>query len=379
MKRYFLLLGSFLIVACTNSTESSWMVSPKPVYQTYTETGGTLSFDFTPKAEILFVVDNSASMRKHIDKVSTSIDQFVDAFSSHNPLEYNLAVVSVFDNRTYSKKEYLDKWSGTENYFQLGQFRQVKKSETEIVANKYFISSRDENLKDLLRNTLKIGVQDLKSGGPQIEESFSPLAALYELSELKLDNFFQARQKNFFMGKDSYKIIFFVTDAAEASQVTPSDLFYGLVAKSGGDRTKVLSFGAIVPSNVNNCARDPGGKPYALEEFLSLTRKSYEGSNIVSLCESFGAKFAAFGKSIRARVMNKIIHLENAIPIISDNAVETLRVFYGNQEILLETNSDIIGFEYDPLINAIRINPRLELSQQPGAKLRIQYTSARAK
>jgi hypothetical protein len=45
----------------------------------------------------------------------------------------------------------------------------------------------------------------------------------------------------------------------------------------------------------------------------------------------------------------------------------------------LETAPEIVGYRYDPETNSIHINPNVELMPQPGAKLRIQYTSVKSK
>lgn len=376
MKILILLFLSMTAISCAK-TESNWLMNPRPEYAKYTENGGTLSFDFNPKAEIIFVIDNSASMSKHIANVSENIDRFVEAFSRNNPLTYNLAVVSVYDSRTYESKTYQDKWSGTSASRKLGQFYSVKSSPTEVIPNKYFINSADENLKDMLRFTLKVGVQDLPSGGPEIEESFSPLAAIYNLSNKRFDENLANLQKSFFMGKDSYKIIFFITDASDASDISASELYYNLVAQSDGDESKIMAFAAIVPSTAKTCARDPGNLPYKIEEFLSLAGKNSDGANVASLCEEFGKQFDIFGKSVRDRTLAKVVKLNKTIPVINSNPDETLRVFYGSQELPFETAPDLVGFRYDPESNSVHINPNVELTPQPNAKLRIQYTSAK--
>ncbi|MEQ1664193.1 MAG: hypothetical protein ABL927_02315 [Bdellovibrionales bacterium] len=377
---YMMFALSIALISCARS-KSDWLVSPDPVYQSYNETAGDPVIEFNPKAEIIFVIDNSASMSKHIARVSENIDRFVDSFAKNNPLEYNLAVVSVYDSRTFSSEKYKSQWAESGTTYKMGQFRNVKNSQNEIINDKYFISSNDSEIKQMLSHTLKVGVQKMEDGGPVIEESFSPVAAVYNFyKSMNSDKAMKdaaIAPNDFFMGDDSYKIIFFVTDATDASTITSSELYYNLVARSKGDRTKVLSFGAIVPSDANGCVRDPGNKAYKLEEFLSLTRISGDESNVVSLCGDFGNKFAAFGKSIRARVLGRTVALTNGVPVISDNPEETLRVFYGSQEIPMEEAAGIVGFKYNPRNNSIRINSNIQLVPEEGAKLRIHYKSVR--
>lgn len=409
--KILLIILMLAFTACTKA-KSNWEMNKPEQEASLDQEAERESFQFSPKAEILFVIDNSLSMSNHIARLSENIDVFVNAFSKNNPLEYNLAVMSVYDSHTFSTKKYQDKFGGTDAFFQVGQFRQIKKSPTEFVPNKYFISSKDEGLNELLRNTLKVGVQDTSVGGPAVEESFSPLAAAYGLSGYSVTQELAQRQKDFFMGKDSYKIIFFVTDAIDSSDITASELYSNLVKRSGGDRSKILAFGAIIPSYVHGCKADPGLLPnriYKIEEFLKLTKKVSEPSNVVSLCDSFGQSFAEFGKSIRERTVSQIIRLNERIPVMTNpsqdkdvclekdipanRVYDRLHVCFGEQEIPLETSKDIIGFKYRPpndskfpsgentTPNSIRINPNFQFDMsQPNAKIRLLYTpvSARA-
>lgn len=380
----------FSMVACGKEQPANWLMNPKPQNEVVDQAGPTPEFDVTPKAEILFVVDNSESMEKHILNVSQSIDSFVRSFSENNPLEYNLAVMTVYDSRTYESRAYREQYADKMPPAQMGEFLPVKKSSSESVPNKYFISSRDENLRELLRSTLKVGVRALNDGGPQYEEAFSPIAAAYGFGSFFLNESIRKRQSGFFMGPDSYKIIFFITDATDASFISASELYGHLVRSANGDHAKVLSFAAIVPSDYvdpqiktsedkTKCRRDPGNKAYKMEEFLDLTRVGERGSNVVSLCtrgggyQSFGKRFAEFGKSLREQTLPSVIPLRRGLPVINGNPEETLRVFYGAQEIPYANKPGVIGFKYNPNTNSIRIDPQFPYQYQPGARLQVKY------
>ncbi len=386
MKNIFTRLILFITVAqaltaCSNA-KSDWLVNPPAKDQSFSE-NEDLTFDLAPKAEILFVIDNSGSMREHIKRVSENIDKFVDAFADNNPLEYNFAVTSVYDSRTFDSGRYAESRRAANNFYQLGQFRTgVDGHEASVSAdgashlNKPFLSSSDENLKDHLRRALKVGVQEWNRGGPQYEESFSPVAALYNLAGYSLTPELLAAQKYFFLGEKSYKILFFVTDANDASHMSASEFYQGLVNKAAnGDADKIMAFGAIVPSDSKTCVRDPGTRSFKLEELLNLTRKGYEESNIVSLCEDFGEKLAIFGRSVRTRTLAKNIPLKNGVPVINGDPDETLRVFYGRQEIPPEINADVIGYRYNPETNSVWLNPNFKYDVKSGAKLCVQYTA----
>ena len=381
-------MTSALLVACS-SPPTSYMMNPKPAYEKFSENGGGVQFDITPKAEILVVVDTSDSMLLH-PQMADNINRFVDEFTRKNPIEYHLAVVSIYDHRTYDSQNYKTKFAGTDklNTFENGEFRPVKDGPNSIVKDKFFISSADANLKDLLKNTINIGVQSLKNGGPEFEESFSPVAAAFNLpGGDKLSQDKMSRQSGFFFGPNAYKIIFFVTDATDDSRSSASELYYSLLASANGDRSKVMIYGAVVPTDDNSCVRDPGGPPVNIEDLLH--RASIDESNVVTLCKPFGDKLAEIGKSIRTRTLPKVISLSRGVPMINGDPSATLTVCYGiprpdladqpgcpnMQQVPFETSPDLIGFQYDPTNNSVHLNPNLELNPEPGGKLIVKYKS----
>ena len=147
-------------------------------------------------------------MAKHIANVSANIDKFVDGFSKNNFLEYNLSVVTVYDERRFTSDKYLNQFSESDKIYDRGAFRPVRSAPEVIAPEKYFISSSDFDLINLLKNTLKVPVQDLSDGGPEVEEAFSPLASIYGLEGYELTPSSLAKAAGFFMGPESYKIVF---------------------------------------------------------------------------------------------------------------------------------------------------------------------------
>lgn len=407
MKSLILLLAtSFAVVALTacSHPRDSWIMTPQALPKppepllSVNQVNGLQQVDYTPKAEILFVVDNSDSMKAHIAEVSRNIDAFVNAFSKNNPLEFHAAVLSVYDRRTYESAAYQAKFGKIPHaYFLRGEFHPVKDAQGNVIPKKYFISSSDRDWQDMLKNTMKIGVQHLDEGGPQWEESFSPVAAVYNFlppnnatGEKYLQETAQLNQERqgFFFGPNAYKIIFFITDASDDSPISPSQFYSDMLQTSNNDPSKIWAFGAIVPSSDLTCPRDPGNIPghtNLIESFLRMTNQlpisaDHRGrtaglreTNFVSLCSSsFGEKFAEWGKLIREHTISQVIHLQYQ-PVVSSNPAQTLRVFYGNQEIPFADKPGVIGFTYSPSDNSIVLDPRLRLKTEPGAQLHVSY------
>lgn len=388
--------------ACSHP-QDSWVMTLPPTVQLHQETpaqvdqSAGLKTVEPPKVEFLFVEDNSDSMAVHIKDVDDNIDQFVNEFSRNNPVDFHFAVVSVYDSKTYQTADFQQK--PPNSYYRCGQFHKVKDANDQVIPNKYFISSTDSNWQAELKNTMEIGIQHLAQGGPNYEETFSPVAAVWggaqdqpleftgqagvqELAQIETN-----RQGYRFGGDNAYKIVFFITDANDDSTVSSSVLFDELKQSAGGDSSKVWGFAAIVPpkcelASGRLCPRDDAGPPTKIEKFLQLAnhlpfdpRTHQRESNIVSLYNmSFGKKFADWGKSIREQTITQKIPLQD-VPVISNAPSKTLRVYYGNQEIPWENKPGVVGYTYDPASKSVIIDPKFQLDIVPGAKLHVVYSA----
>ncbi len=383
-----------MLAACSQPRDG-WVATPEQMPVQVNESSGLLNHDYTPKAEFLFVEDNSDSMQPHIDKVDRNIAQFVNEFSKNNPVEFHFAVVSIYDSRTYQSPTFFKQFGKNAHYYRCGQFHHVKDANDQVIPNKYYISSSDPDWKSELKNTMEIGVQHLNQGGPNYEETFSPVAAVWgfhqpveftgtkALQEIAQLN--QIREGFSFHDPRAFKVIFFVTDANDDSNISATELYADLKKSTGGNGSRVWGFGAIVPPSCTLCQRDDAGPPYKLERFLKLTNhlpfqklangQIVQESNAVSLySNSFGKDFANWGKSIRNKLVTQVIPLRY-VPLIDGSSHYSLRVFYGNQEIPFESSKGVIGYTYDPNNHSIVLDKHLQLQPIPGAKLHIRYTA----
>ena len=92
MMKYLVPILALSVIGCAKSESVNSYSQPLKTVRV-TKNGGELSVDITPKAEILFVMDNSGSMSAHIRKVRRNLSKFVNEFSRNNPFEYNLGIV----------------------------------------------------------------------------------------------------------------------------------------------------------------------------------------------------------------------------------------------------------------------------------------------
>ena len=233
--KLLIIISTFFATACSNNI-SAPLVQDQKKQTPISVKGDILNAIETPKAEIVFVIDNSKSMEKHINNVSKNIDKFVDAFIGKTALDFHIAVTSVYDSRRFSKKIFQEKYSDQKELLRdNGEFYPSEEQ--------FFLNSNDPELKPKLKNLLKIGVQGLDEAGPEVEEILSPLLSIYGKSAKKHNS-----HKGFFISPKSYKIFFLVTDASDNSIFDTTKAYFELVESAAeGNRDKIMAFGAIVP------------------------------------------------------------------------------------------------------------------------------------
>lgn len=369
---------SGLLLACSNNKSAPLEVPPPERVQV--KVGGPEGVSLKPaQAEIVFVIDNSKSMTDHINNVSANIDAFVDSFAGRSGLEFNIGVTTVYDSRTFGNLTFQKEFSGTAAIRPNGQFfpvgglqamQTVIEDRSQGKDLEFFLKHTDPELKPKLKQLLKVGVQDLSDGGPEVEEVLSPVQAIYGLKPNA-----RVKPQGFSKGRDSYKIFFFVTDAADNSKFDVDQFYVELIAAAAnGQRDKIMAFGAIVPLGAKDCKDDPGVDNDRLERFLHSAQPifSTRGANIASLCKSFGQKFASFGDMIRQQTSQYKIELPNQPDFTApDSEDQEIGIFvtYGPQRLLLKDKA----YTYDPASRVITIDPDAIKEHKSGARFQVVY------
>ncbi len=333
-KNLLLLATAFALTASCTAESSKAYLAPYAPEKSVTD--GNASDVFDPKADILFMIDNSGSMGPHQSNLARNIDLFTSVFLKNSIIDYNIGVITTDVDGRYSRD-----CCG------------------KLVGSTRIVTKNTPNASSVLKGNLMVGVD-----GSGFEEPFTGIQMALEPSMLTGWN-------AGFIRKSAALIVIFITDAEDQSKrVYGPDLLNTLLALKNNDKRKVLSYGAIVPTGVNNCERDDSGvTPRKIEDFLNIVPNGGGGSNIVSLCApDYGTRLAEFALQIVDKVSSQIY-----LTRLPD--IKTLKVVYGSSDLPRDIKK---GWSYSPSLNAILLGDEIDwASQPPGSKVEVRYKEAR--
>ncbi|WP_374028843.1 hypothetical protein [Bdellovibrio bacteriovorus] len=390
-----------LVSAC--SPESATLRAEKPLIQPeviipqyektapqtfewITEDGGQSQLEFNPQVDILFVTDNSDSMKSAQENLIRNIDKFTAGILKNRMIDYHIGVISVWDSS--------DRYTQTKkDQYQMGDLRLIKNTKGQTSTTRRFVAKRDQN-PALIAASLHIGVTPYAQGGPEFEEMFSPLAAALEKTGRGATN------EDFFR-PDAQLVVVLLTDADDSSKsITPEEMAQKLIAFKGGRAEKVSAYGVLVrpqdpdtykdwdlkvhpkyhpecfdmsqktPKNNGTCT---GFGPERLEKFIVAANQN-EGTpdqirakHIMSIVSpKFGEDLAKIGSDITVKTLEKDIFLSQRPRV--QNGQLMVRVRYGKQVIPQRAKG---GWLYNPEDNSIHLSGDINYEYVEGARFSV--------
>ncbi|MNS79778.1 hypothetical protein D3C72_1134400 [compost metagenome] len=290
---------------------------------------------FTPKVDILFVIDSSGSMEDEQNKLSQNAREFANAISKVGFLDFHIGVITTDMQYDHCATE-CGRLKGRDVYY--------TKSTPNFVRE--------------LSNTLMVGTR-----GSGTEVMFAPVQAALSPPLVNGENAGFYRQ-------DAYLAVIFLTDAGEQSRISPTDFYNSLVTLKG-DARKVLSYGVIrkyLERYVCTASAEDSQITRILEDFLEMTINGGKAQpNVLSLCSAdYGAQLAEFAKDIVMRSSGKV-------KLASLPLDGTIVVRYGTQVI---PNSLTSGWTYERSSNSIFLSDGIIWEDQgAGVGLTVDYKS----
>ena len=413
-------LSAFLLLsACAK--ESGTLLSQKelqdqkaeiPVYPTIadqqfnwiTEDGGQSQLDFNPRVDILFVMDNSDSMKSAQANLIKNLNRFTSGITSNKMIDYHIGVVTTWDGKNWNNPN--AKGYKKADTYGKGELR-FAKTIAGTDSTERFVTKKDSA--GVLASTLKIGVQALNDGGPEVEEFFTPLAAA-----LEKDRTGRGGTNEGFFRDDAQLVVIFLTDADDADAgITPEQMAQTLIDFKGGKKDKVSVYGVLVSKDTPDQYKDYGlrvhpnyheecftnGKNngsckegFGPDRLEAMIIKANEGSgnpsqirskyimNIVS--EKFGTELGRMGDSITVKTLEKEISLSTFPRIDSDSGQLMVRVRYGTPEALAQGKGQVLpystkgGWTYDASSNTVKLSGDIKYQYTEGARFAVDLVPA---
>lgn len=427
-KLFPLLAVSFLLVACAREKGLDVFQPLEDSQKVVEASDEAPEIKVTPMVDILFVIDDSWSMKDEIETLSRNIPLFVEAFAAYSHIDYQIAVVPVWDSIRYqdaalnpngpvaqfsTKTLPNGEMIQQRNFWSKGELLPLKaKNEqgqlVELVNEPRFMTARTPDLQSVLVNTLLLKPVEHIPGrdpetneyvagagqGPEFEELFSPVKAAF--SDLMLNNLESGANRGF-SRKGAHKVVVFLSDADDESQNLTASQLDRFMRELTGDNTRssFSTFAVMYPSGrarSQKCSYDPGigtdATAEKLSEFMTLTQ-----GTVLSICDKFGEKLAGMGEKVVSRTLKNIVvpltrypEYRETVAAMTDasNAEATevqdesgtpwLQVFYGEEEIPMSNGSDY-GWSWDFDKNSIIIRGADRLTPVEGAEFNIQFTA----
>lgn len=288
---------------------------------------------FVPRADILFVIDNSGSMGSYHTKMIQNLGSFIDELVNFPFLDFQIAILTSENN--VRKTPVL--W-GNPN-----------------VVNK--------NTPDY-QNVLKKIIQSLGTSGDSTEKFFGPLT-------IALTPPYSLNQNKGFLRPDAVLAPIFITDTTDQSRTskTVAETLATLIKLKNNRSDRIVAYGALIPASLGNnlpagCRRDDGPS-VKLEELITKT-----GGSFFNICtDDYGKKLTQIAEDI-------VMKSGGFVKLKSRPIIDTIEVLYGGVPI---ENHSVRGWSYDPHRVGIRFGIGLKIPTSklpPNPELEVNFKSA---
>lgn len=310
-------------IAC--SPENPRLMAPPVKYGVAATESKPQILSVTPKVDIMLVIDNSDSMLDEQNDLSRNIDRFTTGLAANSGIDFHIAAVSVWDTITFKEMQKdhgpgefrrLKRPDGKPMPEEFGRYVSSRANYDEYLAGQGFKLGKEPGWLQVLRASMKIGTEaynekwrEQKTGGPNIEEVFSPVRMA--LSAPMADG-----ANKGFHRRDAHLVLIFITDSDASvrnSDGTSFDLSSGelqefLRAELGKEyRDQVTALGVLARSSDAEKERDPAiryasrgpTEPVNIQGFIRDLGGRYMGLRD----KNYGDAMADLGRYVRSRAL----------------------------------------------------------------------------
>lgn len=327
---------SFLLLttmSCSQYSVEKLDEAPRPPVEKQDKIQG-VKLTFSPMVDILFVIDNSGSMLSHQVNLARQVLQFTSKITQNLLLDYHIGVLT----------------------------SSMRNRGGHLIGTPPWVDRMTANGDVILASRMQPG-----TNGDYDERFFEPIAAA--LSAPLVDGINAG-----FYRPEAFLAVVFITDTGIDGPLSPREAFDFLLNLKKGDASRLAAYAALVPpNNPSQCQTDSewgSGGIQRFMEFLDYFSDFSGGPNYFDLCSpTFGEDLAKIGADLESRI-------EMFIPLKEFPVLSTMKVYYGRQMI---PQHEYYGWSYNADRVGILLGRGLELEEQEGAALSIDYIPAKLK
>lgn len=273
------------------------------------------------RVDILWVIDNSASMMDHQNGLIANAETFINDFVSKGGLQWKMGVVS----SAIAEPPYVG-----------------------FTPSTLLTYTKPDNVKIFKDSVRRLGVN-----GDSMERFF-------DVVERQLTTFPS------FVRKEGSLAVIFLTDTYDHSTMKAPEFLKFLARQKGGDIRRVVSYGVFASTDFG-CDRTDETWRYAGSGYEEVIKKTK--GKVFKLCDDFGKNLADLGKDLVERIKRPYINLPDR-PVIS-----TIRVIHDGLDLAGGPEQDQGYWYYDYDLNRIVFHS-LEFAPGDNESVTISYQIA---
>ena len=347
----------FLLMGCQVDSGLKKHSLPKQTVNQFVES------HYNPSVDILFIIDNSESMKNVQSLLAKNAELFIDQFLDTEFVDYHIAVTSSstreeYDENNYSHPDHDSQRSvppkpSPKPKISMGSLARCNELAGEQNYNySNYVDRKTPKNDECLMEMMKVGIDGY------IKEDFLSIPMLTLVESALTRHHFS------FYRPEAHLAIFVITDTHDQSGFSIEKSYGFLLDLKKGDKNKIHYAIGIITFQVfqYSCMRDRDVIPHKLMEMVELFGpRGFQ----FELCQF------DYGKSL-AHFANHLIESVLTVPLDFLPDVSTIEVYYdhkgGSQRIPNGAN----GWAYNTGSNAIRLSRDVHL-EQTGGQFNIKY------
>ena len=323
-----------------------------------------------PKVDILFIIDNSSSMKPYQERLKMNASVFVNYFLNVGFIDYHIGVTNSSVYNVYSGNSSFHFLGPISPFYNHSLYTggMLVGSVSEQDGSKYhYVDNMTPRGGQLLSDMMSVGI---KGNG---EESFLSVPRITFSSKR-----YEA-QNNGFLRPKAHLAIFVITDTDDQSGILPQQAYEYLLNLKGGDDRKLHYAAALVFTDRENCEFDyVYGKSVNLittpDLLMEMVELFGDRGYFFDLCKfNYGEDLAHIARSIVFSILT--INLDD-LPDIS-----SIRVCYrddiSKEREFCEKGQEIFsgpdGWSYDIEKNTVNLSPNVLLESKLNGRFDIQF------